>query len=258
MWTVIGWKVFPAHIWAACVIFAWATMSSLQAAVGNFAGLAAIRFFLGSFEAMYAGAPVYLSFFYPRDKLGFRQGIFISGAALANAYGGALGYAIMLIKSYLASWRILFLVEGLPAIIMAVVAYFVFPDSIHDATFLTDREKQVGAYCVNEGQVIDKKKHKGISLAELKKGFKDWRSYVTGVIFFGCNVSTNHRLSSFALHTLNKILWIHDLGLFCKPAAFCSQYHCRDRHLHESPSQRTVCTSVPVCASGHIGCQLYC
>lgn len=94
MWTVAGWKAFPAHIWCAGVVFAWSSLSSLQASVQDFSGLAAIRFFLGVFEAMYAGVPVYLSFFYPRDKIGFRQGIFISGSALANAYGGALGYAV--------------------------------------------------------------------------------------------------------------------------------------------------------------------
>lgn len=94
MWTVAGWKAFPAHIWCALVVFAWSSLSSLQSSVQNFSGLAAIRFFLGIFEAMYAGVPVYLSFFYPRDKIGFRQGLFISGSALANAYGGALGYAV--------------------------------------------------------------------------------------------------------------------------------------------------------------------
>lgn len=100
MWTVAGWKAFPAHIWCACVVFAWSALSSLQSSVQNFSGLAAIRFFLGIFEAMYAGVPVYLSFFYPRDKIGFRQGLFISGSALANAYGGALGYAVRLTSTF--------------------------------------------------------------------------------------------------------------------------------------------------------------
>lgn len=193
MWTVAGWKHFPAHIWCACVVFAWATLSSLQASVHNFSGLAAIRFFLGVFEAMYAGVPVYLSFFYPRDKVGFRQGIFISGSALANAYGGALGYAILLIKSSVPSWRILFLIEGLPTLLMTVVAFFMLPDSIRDARFLTDREKEVASYCANEGLVADTEEgqHTGVRIKELLAGLKDWRSFVTGIIYFGCNVSAN-------------------------------------------------------------------
>lgn len=192
MWTVAGWKHFPAHIWCPCIVVAWASLSTLQASVQNFSGLAAIRFLLGVFEAMYAGVPVYLSFFYPRDMVGFRQGIFVSGSALANAYGGALGYAILNIKSSnLSAWRIIFLIEGLPTLIMAGVAFFVIPDSIRDARFLTDRQKEVGAKWLNEGQIADTNEgqHTGLRLRELKEGLKDWRSYVTGIVYFGCNVS---------------------------------------------------------------------
>lgn len=191
MWTVAGWKHFPAHIWCACVVFAWSALSSLQASVHNFSGLAAIRFFLGVFEAMYAGVPVYLSFFYPRDRVGFRQGLFISGSALANAYGGALGYAILLIRSRVPSWRILFLVEGLPTLLMTAVAFFMLPDSIRDARFLSPREKEVAAHCLNEGLVADtdEGQHAGVRIKELLAGLRDWRSYVTGIIYFGCNVS---------------------------------------------------------------------
>lgn len=197
MWTVTGWKHFPAHIWCACVVFAWSTLSSLQAAVNNFSGLAAIRFFLGVFEAMYAGVPVYLSFFYPRDKVGFRQGIFISGSALANAYGGGLGYAILLIRSNIPSWRILFLIEGLPTLIMCFVAFFMLPDSIREAKFLSARDKEVGAYCVNQGLVADtaEGEHTGVRVKELLAGLKDWRSFVTGIIYFGCNVSCRPSVS---------------------------------------------------------------
>lgn len=191
MWTVVGWKHFPAHIWCACVVLGWSALSSLQASVQNYAGLVTIRFILGVFEAMYAGVPVYLSFFYPKHNVGFRQGIFISGSALANAYGGALGSAILLIKSRVPSWRILFLIEGLPTMLMTIVAFFLLPDSIREAKFLTQREKDVAAYCVSEGQVADTEEgqHTGVRLKELLAGLRDWRSFVTGIIYFGCNVS---------------------------------------------------------------------
>jgi nitrate/nitrite transporter NarK len=167
---------FPAHIWCACVIFAWSTLSTIQASVQNFGGLCALRLLLGAAEAMYAGAPFYLSFFYARDKVGFRQGLFLSGSALANAYGGALGYAILLIKSRIAAWRILFLIEGLPTLIMVVVAFLFLPDSLAAAKFLNKREKEVAIYCVQRGQVVDVDHHEGIRWKELISGLTDWRS----------------------------------------------------------------------------------
>ncbi|KAI1274984.1 retrograde regulation protein 2 [Xylaria sp. FL0933] len=184
-----GWKHCPAHIWVTCIVVSFATISASQAATQNYAGIVVLRFLLGATEAMYAGVPVYLSFFYPRDKVGFRQGIFLSGSALANAYGGALGYAITQIKSHLEPWRILFLIEGLPTFIMAFVAWFCFPDDIESAKFLNEREKQVVKHMVSRDQTADVMNHTGLRLKDFWAAFKDWRSYLTGVMYFGCNVS---------------------------------------------------------------------
>lgn len=71
------------------------------------------RFLLAIPESMYGPAvPLYLSYFYPRERLGLRVGIFLSGSALANVYGGALAYGISQARGAIAPWRILFLVEG--------------------------------------------------------------------------------------------------------------------------------------------------
>ena len=43
----------------------------MQAAVQNYAGEVALRTLLGMSEAMFAGIPLYLTFFYPRDRVGF-------------------------------------------------------------------------------------------------------------------------------------------------------------------------------------------
>ncbi|KAI0905693.1 retrograde regulation protein 2 [Ustulina deusta] len=185
----VGWKHFPAHIWVTCIVISFATISASQAATQSYAGLVVLRLILGATEAMYAGVPVYLSFFYPRDKVGFRQGIFLSGSALANAYGGALGYAITQIKSHIEPWRILFLIEGLPTFVMAVVAWFRFPDDIESANFLTDREKQIVKHMVSRDQTADVVDHTGLRPKDFLAAFKDWRSYLTGVMYFGCNVS---------------------------------------------------------------------
>ncbi|KAI1810652.1 retrograde regulation protein 2 [Poronia punctata] len=184
-----GWKHFSAHVWVTCIVCSFATISAAQAAAQNYGGMIVLRLLLGATEAMYAGVPVYLSFFYPRDRVGFRQGIFLSGSALANAYGGALGYAIIQIKGSIAPWRILFLIEGLPTFIMAVVAWFNFPDDIASAKFLSEREKQVAKIMVSREQTADVDDHTGLRWRDYLAAFKDYRSYLTGLMYFGCNVS---------------------------------------------------------------------
>lgn len=112
-WTEMGWKVFPPHRWVAGAVLAWGVVSTVQAATTSWSGMMVCRFLLAIPEAAYApGVPLYLSFFYPRERLGLRTGIFVSGSALANAYGGALAYGISQAKGAIAPWRILFIVEG--------------------------------------------------------------------------------------------------------------------------------------------------
>lgn len=85
-WLSMGWKQFKPHQWAAFCVCFWGVIASVQAATTSWGGLMTCRFFLGISEAMFGpGVPLYLSFFYPREKVGFRQGVFISGAAMVSS-----------------------------------------------------------------------------------------------------------------------------------------------------------------------------
>jgi predicted MFS family arabinose efflux permease len=188
-WTAIGFKQFPAHIWVACVVFGFGFLSTMQAVVVNYQAMVVCRFFLGAVEAMYAGTPFYLSFFYPRDKVGFRQGIFLTGSALANAYGGALGYAIGNISGSIPPWKILFIIEGIPSCCAALLAFFFLPDNLPSAKFLNEREQRIAAHFIQRGQTPDLEHHRGIRFKEMLSAFADWRAYIPGLIYFSCNVS---------------------------------------------------------------------
>jgi MFS family permease len=101
------------------------------------------RFFLAIAEAGYApGIPYLLSFFYMRNEIGLRCGVFLSAAPLATCFAGALAYGITSGHAALENWRLLFLVEGLPSIALAFVAFYFMPDSPEKAKFLNDEEKE--------------------------------------------------------------------------------------------------------------------
>ncbi|RGP71255.1 hypothetical protein FLONG3_7205 [Fusarium longipes] len=187
-WTAVGFKRFPPHIWVFCAAIGFSTISACQAAVTNYTSLVVLRVLLGCFEGMFSGVPLYLSFFYPRDKVGFRQGIFLSGSALANAYGGVLGYAILGIRGSVEPWRCLFLIEGLPVWIIAILVWFYLPDNLLSARFLNDREKEVAWHCISRGQIVDSQESGRVSWLEWRSAFFDWRSYIPGLMYFSCNV----------------------------------------------------------------------
>ncbi|KAH7091054.1 major facilitator superfamily domain-containing protein [Paraphoma chrysanthemicola] len=184
----LGWKLVPPHRWAAFCVFGWGLVSSVQAAVHSWSGMMALRFFMGMMEAGYGpGIPYLLSFFYLRHELGFRAGIFLSSAPLANTFAGALAYAITSGSPALPKWRVLFLVEGLPTVCMAVVAWYFLPDSPEQASFLTEEEKEVarkrGVVQAGAGTRVG-----GIDWKELGDGLLDVKGWILGLMYFSGNV----------------------------------------------------------------------
>jgi MFS family permease len=91
--------------------FGWGSMSILQAVTVNFAGLMALRFLIGAFEAGYVPAvALYMTFFYHRGEMGLRYGLFISFSPLASCFASALAYGLVHAKTSVQSWQLLFLV----------------------------------------------------------------------------------------------------------------------------------------------------
>ena len=72
------------------------------------------------------------------------MGIFLAAAPLASTFSGALAYGITSGHPAIAKWRLLFLVEGLPTVVMAVVAFFYLPDNAAKAEVVDTRGKGGG------------------------------------------------------------------------------------------------------------------
>jgi sugar phosphate permease len=171
----LGWKIFKPHKWVTFVVLFWGSVSTLQAVCTSWQGLMACRFFLGWAETMFGpGIPLYFTFFYPPEYMGLRFGIFLSGSALANAYGGALAYGLSHIHSSVANWKLLFIIEGVPTVLLAVVAWFFLPDAPDKARFLNEREKLIAVeFAQNQAGDF---KSEGLNLSQLAEAFKDYRS----------------------------------------------------------------------------------
>lgn len=182
-------KIVPPRIWIAFLVLGWGVASTAQAGAHSWAGMMVCRLFMAIFEAGYGPGSIYLlSFFYLRHEMGFRCGIFLSAAPLATCFAGALAYGITAGHPALASWRLLFLVEGLPVIVMAVVTYFVMPSSPQEAWFLNAEEKQVAA---SRGvrQTGQAQRIGGFDWKQAFSAFLDVKAWFTAFMYFSCNVS---------------------------------------------------------------------
>ena len=106
-----------------------------------------LRFLLGAFEAgFFPGVLLYLSFWFPNHQRGRATSLFLVGIPLSGVLGGLISGSVMEGMDGLLGlrgWRWLFLVDGVPAILLGIAAYFVLTDRPENASFLSPAEKQL-------------------------------------------------------------------------------------------------------------------
>ncbi|KGO77104.1 Major facilitator superfamily domain, general substrate transporter [Penicillium italicum] len=136
-------KRFSGRIMLSIMSIVWGVLALCQCAAKDFGSLLAIRIILGVFEAgFFAGATFYLTLFYTRGEMGFRLAIMQSFAVLASAFSGLISYGVFQINNpAVKGWQWLFIIEGSMTLLTGAVAYFLLPDGVRNAWFLSDRER---------------------------------------------------------------------------------------------------------------------
>ncbi|KAK9234745.1 major facilitator superfamily domain-containing protein [Lipomyces kononenkoae] len=190
-WLAMMWKIVPPHLWAFATVLVWGLASTLQSATSSWQGMMVCRFFLALAEAGYGpGIPYLLSFFYMRNEIGLRCGIFLSAAPFATCFASALAYGITSGNPLLANWRLLFLVEGLPSIVLAFVALFFLPDSPEKSRFLTEEEKDVAkARAIRQVGQEGATRSGRVSFSDARMALIDPKNWLTALMYFSCNVA---------------------------------------------------------------------
>lgn len=171
----------------AFIAFGWGIIATCTGFVQSYGALIAVRLILGVVEAgLFPGLNVYLTFFYTKQELALRVGYLFVSAAIAGALGGLLAYGIgqMAGISGYSGWRWIFIIEGLPSIVLGVVSFFLLPNDIDHAYFLTPEEKKLANarhlrhYGVTEsGQKFSKN--------DMVAAFKDWKVWLFCIGQFG-------------------------------------------------------------------------
>ncbi|USP74360.1 major facilitator superfamily transporter [Curvularia clavata] len=124
-------RVRPS-IYLPCCVVVWSCVSAATAGVHNFAGLVAVRFFLGIVEApFFPGAFFMLSSWYTRRELALRTAVLYSGLVLATAFSGLIAagiFAGLTDVRGLRGWQWLFILEGAGSVVAALAAFILLPD----------------------------------------------------------------------------------------------------------------------------------
>ncbi|KAH7325632.1 major facilitator superfamily transporter [Stachybotrys elegans] len=137
-------KYFSPSKWISRIMVSWGIVTVCTAAVTTYGGLLAVRILLGLAEAgFFPGIMMYLCFWYKPEERATRMAIFASSVAVSGAFGGLLATGISFLNGHagLAGWQWLFILEGIPAILVGVMVWFWLPDYPQTASWLTPEER---------------------------------------------------------------------------------------------------------------------
>ena len=132
-------------VWIARIMITWGILSSLMMFVTSETSFYVLRFLLGVAEAgFFPGIILYLTYWFPHDRRGRIVALFMTAVAISGVVGGPLSGWIMEEfsgKHGIAGWQWLFVLEGIPSVVLGVITFFYLDDSISKARWLTDSEK---------------------------------------------------------------------------------------------------------------------
>ncbi|GAD98611.1 high-affinity nicotinic acid transporter [Paecilomyces variotii No. 5] len=179
---------FTPSRYIAVLTICWGIICTLTGICQTYAQLLACRLLLGIFDAgLFPGLAIYLTMFYTKKELGLRIGYLFVSAAIAGACGGLLAYGIGHMSGIrgMEGWRWIFILEGIPTVLVGVAVPFLLPSTPDDITFLSDGEKQLLKLrkSLEAGQTASAQR---FHWSDVKKAFTTMYCWVFYLAQFGC------------------------------------------------------------------------
>jgi D-galactonate transporter len=128
------------------IMFCWGLCAAGMMFVQTTTQFYVLRFLLGAFEAgFFPGIILYLTYWYPGPRRAKAIAVFMTGTTIAYLIAGPTsGFIMKFMDGWIGyrGWQWLFLVQGLPASVLGVIAFFYLKDKPEQAGWLTPGEKE--------------------------------------------------------------------------------------------------------------------
>ncbi len=173
-----------ARRWIFCILLAWGALSASNAAVSGANSFYAVRILLGIVESgFFPGMILYMTYWFTKSYRARLVALFMAANPLANIVGAPLSSLLLGLNGVLglAGWQWLFLIEGVPAMLLALVVLKLLPDRPSDVSWLTREEKDTIATALAKDDVAEHR--------DLWAALRDPRVYTLGVIYFGYSMA---------------------------------------------------------------------
>lgn len=172
------------------IMLLWGILTILMSTVQSTTGFYVLRFLIGVAEAGFVpGVILYLTYWFPSFLRGRVTSIFLMAGLVAGIINGPLATWIMTTFDGwlgLNDWQVLFVIEGIPAVILAIFTWFWLVDQPEKANWLTSREKLIVKLTLcSENKEIESQQ------SSFKQVFLDPRVHLIGLVFLCIYSATN-------------------------------------------------------------------
>jgi len=181
--TVILHKV-GARFWIGRVMISWGLVSVAMAFTRGPISFYVLRFLLGLAEAgFFPGIILYLSYWFPANHRSAVTAMFMAAAPVAGLIGSPLSGALMQLNGLLGlrDWQWLFLLEGIPALVLGFITFRFLTDRPADAAWLTSDERDWLSSAIQQEQLGIKDPHSHSAWHALA----DWKVLALSLAYFG-------------------------------------------------------------------------
>jgi MFS transporter, ACS family, tartrate transporter len=195
---------FGARKWIARIMLSWGILSGLMAFIpdiaratglGNENSFYLIRVLLGAAEAgFFPGIIFYLTLWFPSEYRARIVGYFMAAIPLSTVIGAPISGLLLNLHGGLglAGWQWLFIIEAVPAIILAGVVFFYLTDRPADAAWLAADERKWLA----ERLTLEQKQREAVHEYTVAQALVNPRVIGLSLVYFGA-VATNYGLGFF-------------------------------------------------------------
>lgn len=138
-------QYFGARVWIARIMISWGLVAIAMSLVSGPYGFHAIRFLLGVAEAgFFPGIILYLTYWFPAQERARIVSLFMAAIPLATVIGAPLSGLLLELDGVhgLKGWQWLFIIEGVPAVLLGFAALKVLDDGPARAKWLSAPERK--------------------------------------------------------------------------------------------------------------------
>ena len=133
-----------ARIWIARIMITWGIVASATAFIQGPRSFYLVRFLLGLAEAgFFPGMILYLTYWFPARHRARTVALFMTATAVSGVISGPVSGTLLTMHGTggLSGWQWLFILEGVPAVLLGIVVFFYMTDRPEKAKWLSKEER---------------------------------------------------------------------------------------------------------------------